>query len=139
MPPEEYDLIASRAELVELKQEERIYAPKEEIKFVYFPLTCLLSWVTVTEAGTLTATLGQDLMNNDPDCVTPGPECWANDLYVRQGNCMSGTEVACGGFAITGVTTLTFAVTPGIYYFFVDGRNFESYSAGPYVLRLEMD
>ena len=51
LPAEDYDLIVSCAEVVELKQEERIYAPKKEINFVYFPLTCLLSWITVTEAG----------------------------------------------------------------------------------------
>ena len=51
LPAEDYDLITSHTEIVELKQEERIYAPKEEIRFVYVPLTCLLSWITVTESG----------------------------------------------------------------------------------------
>jgi hypothetical protein len=94
--------------------------------------------ITVNDPGTITATLGQDFMNMNPDCMTPAPECWANYLYVRASDCVGGAEVACDGYDINGVSTVTFNVaTPGVYYFFVDGLNAESYAAGPYVLRVE--
>jgi CRP-like cAMP-binding protein len=51
LPAKDYDFIISQAEVVELRQEERIYESKAEIRYVYFPITALLSWVTITETG----------------------------------------------------------------------------------------
>lgn len=51
LPTRDYKLILSKTELVELRQDERIYAPKEEIKSIYFPVTALFSWLTTTESG----------------------------------------------------------------------------------------
>ncbi len=95
--------------------------------------------VTPNFDGVLTATVGEDYLDT-PYCLAMVPECWANYVYAREADCTAGTEVACMGYDVNGVSQTSFMVTAGTTYFvFVDGLNDQSYAAGPYVLRLELN
>jgi CRP-like cAMP-binding protein len=51
LPQKEFDSLAPALQLIRVKPEEVIYRAQEEIKYVYFPTTAMLSWIGVTEAG----------------------------------------------------------------------------------------
>jgi cysteine-rich repeat protein len=94
--------------------------------------------VTPTADGVLTVTVGEDYLGA-PYCPAMVPECWANYVYIREGNCTAMTDAACVGYDVNGVSQATLNVNAGTtYYVFVDGLNFDFYSAGPYILRLEL-
>lgn len=51
LPPEEYEWLRPRLEEIELQQNTILYKLREQIRDVYFPTTCLLSWTNLTEMG----------------------------------------------------------------------------------------
>ncbi|GFE72044.1 Crp/Fnr family transcriptional regulator [Chroococcus sp. FPU101] len=51
LPPTEFEWLRPKLTEVELQQSDFIYQPREQIKSVYFPTTCLLSWTNSTEMG----------------------------------------------------------------------------------------
>lgn len=51
LPPAEYEMLQPWLEEVELEQGDVLYRVREQIRNVYFPTTCLLSWTNSTEMG----------------------------------------------------------------------------------------
>lgn len=51
LPKTDYDLILSKSEVVVLQQGEILHDLRQEIQYVYFPSTALLSWIVITESG----------------------------------------------------------------------------------------
>jgi CRP-like cAMP-binding protein len=51
LPQADYEWLLPKLEKVELRQGSILYQPRERIADVYFPMTCLLSWTNLTEAG----------------------------------------------------------------------------------------
>jgi len=80
--------------------------------------------LTVTSAGELHA----DLEGTGFDSV----------LYLRSGDCATGTQLACNDDVSRGVlwSSVTATVAAGTYYLFVDG--FDAGANGPYVLNVRM-
>jgi hypothetical protein len=60
-------------------------------------------------------------------------------LYLRSGDCATGTELDCNDDIGGGVTTSRIVVTldPGTYYLFVDG--YDSRADGPYTLNVALE
>jgi cysteine-rich repeat protein len=111
--------------------------------------------VRVTQAGSLTITLGNGL-DSVPFC---GPDeaieprfpypagCWDRSLYVRQADCENPVaEIACDDFGEYWQTeSVTFAAAPNTNYFvFVDGwaaftNGDDSYDRGIYTLEFDLN
>jgi CRP-like cAMP-binding protein len=51
LPPEVYDNLLPDLQAVQLIQGDILYDAGQSIDYVYFPVTCMLSWVVVTEDG----------------------------------------------------------------------------------------
>lgn len=95
--------------------------------------------VTPSANGKLSIVVGQDY-DGVAYCLTDpnGAPCIDQHVYVRTGDCATGTQVACFDpetdfFVTTGELDV---VANQTYYVFVDGYDAEFYSNGPYLLRL---
>lgn len=89
--------------------------------------------------GTVTITLGEDSSGVDLCTDILALSCWDRVLYVRTGDCATGTQVACANDAALyqAKETVTFPVTPNtVYSVFVDGYYAMDDAAGPYSLHV---
>jgi cysteine-rich repeat protein len=89
--------------------------------------------------GSVTITLGEDTAGvdlcTDPLAIT----CWDRVLYVRTGDCATGTQIACSNdpLAYEAMEAVTFPVLPNtVYSVFVDGYYGMDDAAGPYSLHV---
>jgi cysteine-rich repeat protein len=110
--------------------------------------------VRVTQAGSLTITLGNNIdgvpfcgpdMSIEPPFPYPAG-CWDRSLYVRQADCDTGAEVACDDTGEYHQTeSVTFAAAANTDYFvFVDGwtaftNGEDSYDRGLYTLEFDLN
>lgn len=65
LPEEDFEQLLPHLTLVEVKTHETLVEPDEPIKHVYFPLTCMISLVTLLDDGTTieSATIGREGMS----------------------------------------------------------------------------
>ncbi|MEM9692489.1 MAG: DUF4215 domain-containing protein [Myxococcota bacterium] len=99
--------------------------------------------VSIGESGVLSATVGLDETGTTPICASQGladRACWDAVVYIREGDCELGTEVACDTNSTYQPVVASTPVTPGTYYVFVDASSdflFPPFS-GAFFLKLEL-
>jgi CRP-like cAMP-binding protein len=74
LPAAERETLSRRAEVVSLRHDDHIIVPDQPIKDVYFPLTCLLSLVTMMENGATVESgfIGREGMSGIPVLLNAG-------------------------------------------------------------------
>jgi CRP-like cAMP-binding protein len=51
LPPQDFEILSSTLQIIQVKPEEVIYRTQEPIQYLYFPTTAMLSWIATTRAG----------------------------------------------------------------------------------------